>query len=138
MVGANVGGRNGAGGRGGGGGGGGGAGPGAVGTSTRGAVVGRGGVPVKNVGLVTKFDGVLGPDAGSMTKRLSGLAELNRKSNGVDPDFSGFGVVNFSSSPLPSVFPKMSPPFAVIALISDGALGSPEKNTPLVSTAFKF
>lgn len=123
MVGANVGGRNGAGGRGGGGGGGG-ASPGTTGTSTRGAVVGRGGVPVKNVGLVTK--------------RLSGFAELNRKSNGVDPDFSGFGVLNLSSSPLPSVFPKMSPPFAVIALISDGALGSPEKNTPLVSTAFKF
>lgn len=130
MVGANVGGRNGAGGRGGGGG----AGPEVVGTSTRGAAVGRGGLSVKNVGLVTKFDGVLGPDA----KRLSGFAELNRKSNGVDPVFRGFGVVNFSRNPLPSVFPEMSAPFAVMALISDGALGSPEKNTPLVSTAFSF
>lgn len=101
--------------------------------------MGRGGVPVKNVGLVTKLDGVRGPDAGSMTKRLSGFAELNRKSNGVDPVFSGLGVVNFSSCPLPSVFPKRSPPpFAVTTFVSDGDLGSPEKNTPLLSTACSF
>lgn len=87
--------------------------------------MGRGGVPVKNVGLVTK--------------RLSGFAELNRKSNGVDPVLSGLGVVNFSSCPFPSAFPKRSPlPFAVTTFVSDGDLGSPEKNTPLLSTACSF
>lgn len=106
-----------------------------MGTNNRGAGVVRA-LSVKNVGLVTKFEGVRGPDAGIITKRLSGFAELKRKSNGVDPVFGGLAVVNFSCSPLPSVFPKMSPPpLAVMAFVSEGGLGSPEKNTPLLSIA---
>lgn len=90
---------------------------------------------MKKVGLVTSVGCALPPVT---AKRLSGFAELNLKSTGVDPDFPGLIVVNFPEIPSPRVLPKKSPPFCVIAFISDGGRGSPEKNTPLVSLSPAF
>lgn len=89
---------------------------------------------MKNVGLVTSVGCALPPVTAN---RLSGFAELNLKSAGVDPDFPGLIVVNFPEIPGPRVLPKKSP-FCVIAFISDGGRGSPEKNTPLFSMALSF
>lgn len=90
---------------------------------------------MKNVGLVTRVGCALPPVT---AKRLSGFAELNLKSAGVDPDFPGLIVVNFPEIPGPRVLPKKSPPFCAIAFISEGGRGSPEKNTPLLSMALSF